>query len=41
MNRILATARSEFRISLRNRWVAIAVVLAEQRQRVLRGADQA
>ncbi len=27
MNRILATARSEFRIALRNRWVAIAVVL--------------
>ena len=27
MNRILATARSEFRISLRNRWVAIAVIL--------------
>lgn len=27
MNRILATARSEFRISLRNRWVAIAAVL--------------
>lgn len=27
MNRILATAASEFRIALRNRWVAIALVL--------------
>lgn len=27
MNRILSTARTEFRIALRNRWVAIALVL--------------
>lgn len=27
MNRILSTAGTEFRIALRNRWVAIALVL--------------
>ncbi len=27
MNRILATAKTEFRIALRNRWVAISVLL--------------
>lgn len=41
MNRILATARTEFRIALRNRWVAIAVVLMALFALVLSAAGSA
>ncbi len=41
MRRILATARTEFRIALRNRWVAIAVVLMALFALVLSAAGSA
>ena len=41
MNRILATAASEFRIALRNRWVAIAIVLMALFSLVLSAAGSA
>ena len=41
MNRILATAGTEFRIALRNRWVAIAVALMALFSLVLSAAGSA
>jgi Cu-processing system permease protein len=41
MNRILATAGSEFRIALRNRWVAIAIVMMALFSMVLSAAGSA
>lgn len=41
MTRILATAKSEFRIALRNRWVAIAVILMALFALVLSAAGSA
>lgn len=41
MNRILATARTEFRIALRNRWVAIAICLMALFALVLSAAGSA
>ncbi|WP_343082439.1 ABC transporter permease [Ostreiculturibacter nitratireducens] len=41
MNRILATTASEFRIALRNRWVAIAVILMALFSLVLSAAGSA
>ena len=41
MSRILATAGTEFRIALRNRWVAIAMVLMALFSLVLAAAGSA